>query len=288
MKYLPLGLNVRDKKCVVVGGGRIGARKVENLLRAGAAVELVAPEASPALLALAESGRISWLQEPFREAHLRGALLAVAATDDEALNAQVVAVAADLGALGCDASAAERSEFIFGALHESEGTTIAVFSDGLDPSRSRRTRNRIAAFVSKESRSDHESLDQEPVPSEERSMLILMAHGSRDPRWRGSLETLTRTVGGGAPDEEVALAFMQFTGPTLEELVEDARSRGVRVFRILPLFMASAGHVDKDIRPLVAELSGRYPDLQMDILTPVGEDPRFQELVKEIAANDRS
>lgn len=159
MKYLPVGLNVREKKCVVVGGGRIGTRKVENLLRAGATVELVAPEASPALLALAESGRISWLREPFRETHLRGALLAVAATDDEALNAHVVAVAAELRVLACDASAAERSEFIFGALHESEGTTIAVFSDGRDPSLSRKTRDRIAAFVSEESGSDHGSVD---------------------------------------------------------------------------------------------------------------------------------
>lgn len=159
MKYLPVGLNVRDKKCVVVGGGRIGARKVDNLLRAGAAVVLVAPEASRSLTILSESGRISWLKEPFREAHLHGALLAVAATDDEELNARLVEAAAHLGILGCDASAAERSEFIFGALHEGEGITVAVFSDGRDPSLSRRTRDLIAAFLSEGRRPDHGSVD---------------------------------------------------------------------------------------------------------------------------------
>lgn len=121
-------------------------------------------------------------------------------------------------------------------------------------------------------------------PIEEKSMLILMAHGSRDARWRASLETLTRAVGRAEPYTEVGLAFMQFTGPTLQEVVEEARGRGIRVFRILPLFMASAGHVDKDIRPLVEDLSTRYPGLRMDVLTPVGEDPRFRELVTDIAA----
>jgi siroheme synthase (precorrin-2 oxidase/ferrochelatase) len=70
-----------------------------------------------------------------------------------------VAAAADLGVLACDASAAERSDFIFGALHQGEGVTIAVFSDGRDPSLSRITRDRIAAFVSAESMPDYDSVD---------------------------------------------------------------------------------------------------------------------------------
>jgi sirohydrochlorin cobaltochelatase len=119
-------------------------------------------------------------------------------------------------------------------------------------------------------------------------MLILIAHGSRDARWRASLETLARAVDTSTPDPEVGLAFMQFTGPTLEEVVVEARGRGIRTFRVLPLFMASAGHVDKDIRPLVEDLSTRHTGVKMDVLTPVGEDPRFHELVKHIAANHRS
>jgi sirohydrochlorin ferrochelatase len=81
---------------------------------------------------------------------------------------------------------------------------------------------------------------------------------------------------------------MQFTGPTLRDIVSEASGRGVREFRILPLFMASAGHVDKDIRPLVEELSRELPDARLEILTPVGEDPRFRELVEIIARDDRS
>jgi sirohydrochlorin cobaltochelatase len=119
-------------------------------------------------------------------------------------------------------------------------------------------------------------------------MLILIAHGSRDPAWRGSLEALARKVQSSSPGEEVRLAFMQFTGPTLPEVVEAGWKSGVRRFRILPLFMASAGHVDKDIRPLVEQLAQRFRGGTLELLTPVGEDPLFHELVKNIADNDRS
>jgi len=119
-------------------------------------------------------------------------------------------------------------------------------------------------------------------------MLILVAHGSRDPAWRGSLETLAREVRSGSSGNEVRLAFMQFTGPTLPDVVEEGWKRGVRSFRVLPLFMANAGHVDKDIRPLVEELGRRFPGATLELLTPVGENPLFHELVRNIAQNDRS
>ena len=142
----------------MVGGGKVGTRKVENLLRAGAAVHLVAPEASERARELAETGRITWIRGPAEPRHLDGALLAVAATDDDEENARLAKAAKRLGVLICDASSAERSEIIFGALHVAEGLTIAVFTDGEDPTRARATRDGIAAFVS-EGRGPDRSVD---------------------------------------------------------------------------------------------------------------------------------
>jgi siroheme synthase-like protein len=144
MKYLPIGLDVRGRTCIVVGGGEIGTRKATNLLRAGAAVTVVSPEATEELAGLAEESRLHWQKEEYQWRHLDGALLAVAATDDEAVNARLVQDARERGVLVCDASAASRSEVIFGALHQGDGVTIAVFTDGQDPSLARRTRDRIA------------------------------------------------------------------------------------------------------------------------------------------------
>ena len=114
-------------------------------------------------------------------------------------------------------------------------------------------------------------------------MLILVAHGSRDPLWRNSLHSLAEEVGTRLPSEEVRLAFMQFEGPTLPEVVEDAVRAGHKSFRLLPLFMASAGHVDKDIKPLVTDLVRKYPEAKFDLMIPVGEDDLFPRLISDIA-----
>lgn len=114
-------------------------------------------------------------------------------------------------------------------------------------------------------------------------MLVLIAHGSRNEAWRRSLEELITTIQDGTPGREVRLAYMQFSGPTLPEVVEEGRKGGTEVFRILPLFMASAGHVDKDIRPMVETLEERFPDARFQLLTPVGEHPLFHDLIRTIA-----
>lgn len=152
MKYLPIGLDIRGRDCLVVGGGAIGTRKVRNLIRAGGQVILISPEATEELAEMAASEDILWKQEGYREEHLHGAFLAVAATDDEGVNGRVVEGAKRLGILVCDASSGDRSQLIFGALHQGDGVTVAVFSDGEDPARARQTRDRIAAFVSPDSK----------------------------------------------------------------------------------------------------------------------------------------
>ena len=159
MRYLPMGLDIRGKTCVVIGGGRIGSRKVENLLRAGASVVLVSPEATRALMELAAEGTILWAREPYRIEHLYGAFLAVVATDDPELNVQVVEDAEMAGVLVCDASSAERSQFIFGALKKGEGFTVAVFTDGEDPARARAMRDQLAAFLEQETEPDSPAED---------------------------------------------------------------------------------------------------------------------------------
>ena len=146
MKFLPIGLDLRGRICIVVGGGQIGTRKATNLLRAGADVTVVSPEATEDLVQLAQEKRLVWLNEAYKGVVLDGAFLAVAATDDEATNTRLVQDARAQGVLVCDASDASRSEVIFGALHHGELVTVAVFTDGQDPSLARKTRDRIAAL----------------------------------------------------------------------------------------------------------------------------------------------
>lgn len=116
-------------------------------------------------------------------------------------------------------------------------------------------------------------------------MLVLVAHGSRNETWRDSLQQIANTLKDRDPRLEVRLAFMQFSGPTLAHVVERARDQGTREFWILPLFMATAGHVDKDIRPMVEALDEKHRDSRFHLLTPVGEHPLFHDIILQIAHN---
>lgn len=150
LRFLPVGLDLRGKQCLVVGGGSVGARKALTLARAGALVTVVSPSVTGDLNAEIEAGRIRWVSEPFRESHLGAPFLVVAATDDEGRNATVVQLAAQRGALVCDASSAQRSQVIFGALLQSGDATVAVFTGGRDPAHARRTRDKIAEFLDRQ------------------------------------------------------------------------------------------------------------------------------------------
>ncbi|MFH1417245.1 MAG: CbiX/SirB N-terminal domain-containing protein [Planctomycetota bacterium] len=113
-------------------------------------------------------------------------------------------------------------------------------------------------------------------------MLILVAHGSHDPRWRASMErvieSLQAEVGGG----KVRLAYMECTPPTLADVASDAVLAGTTRIRVLPLFLTAEGHVDRDIRPLVAELRETHPHVDVEMLPPVGQHRLFRELLYKI------
>lgn len=115
-------------------------------------------------------------------------------------------------------------------------------------------------------------------------MLILVAHGSRDPAWRDSLHILAKGVESRLTTGKVGIAFMQFDGPTLPEVVGKAIAAGERRLNLIPLFMASAGHVDKDIKPMVAELAEAHPEVHLELMKPVGEDSLFPDLIATIAS----
>lgn len=152
LRYLPLGVDVTGRMCVIVGGGAVGTRKARTLVRTGANVTVVAPEVTADLAGLIEAHGIQWVKEPCREEHIEGAFLVVAATDDEGLNREIADLAARQGALVNEASSAEHSKVIFGALLQLDEVTVAVFTDGLDPSQARRTRDRIGDLVDRDNK----------------------------------------------------------------------------------------------------------------------------------------
>ncbi|MGZ5398431.1 MAG: uroporphyrinogen-III C-methyltransferase [Nocardioides sp.] len=89
----PVGLRLAGRRVLVVGGGHVAQRRVPALLAAGADVVVVSPEVTPALEGMA--AEISLVLRRFEDADLQDCWYVVAATDDPAVNARVLA--------GCDA-----------------------------------------------------------------------------------------------------------------------------------------------------------------------------------------
>lgn len=141
---------IRGARAVVVGGGPVGERKVHGLLAVGADVLLVSPAATPALQARVEGGEIEWQRRPYRPGDLEGALLALAATNRRALNARVAAEAAARGILCNVADAPAEGDFHLPAVYRGDGLLVTVSSGGESAGRSRRMRDRIAAWLKEE------------------------------------------------------------------------------------------------------------------------------------------
>lgn len=150
LRFLPVGLSVAGKACLVVGGGNVGTRKVRNLLRAGAVVTVVSPLVTDELAEVTDRGDVRWVRDVFCDDLVGDPILVVAATDDGGVNESIIRLCRRRGVLVCDASAAERSDVIFGALHQQDDAIVAVFTDGHDPKGSRKTRDRIARLLAQD------------------------------------------------------------------------------------------------------------------------------------------
>jgi uroporphyrin-III C-methyltransferase / precorrin-2 dehydrogenase / sirohydrochlorin ferrochelatase len=88
-----LGLRLRGRRVLVVGGGAVAARRVPRLLAVGADVLLVSPEATASLEDLAATGRIAWLRRNYQPGDCAGAWLVCACAGPPPVNAQVAAEA---------------------------------------------------------------------------------------------------------------------------------------------------------------------------------------------------
>jgi len=133
MQTLPLFARLEGRPCLVVGGGVVGARRVEQLLKAGAAVTVVAPEFGPAVTELARAGRIEALAESFHPRHIGASLLIVAATSDPAVNREVAAAAAAASRLCNVVDEPALCSYIMPTIIDRDPITIAVSSAGRSP-----------------------------------------------------------------------------------------------------------------------------------------------------------
>lgn len=144
----PVALKLAQRPCLVVGGGRVAARKVRDLLDAGAQVTVVAPEPVEAIDQLAH--RITLHRRAYRPGDEAGAFLVFAATDDAQVNRDVAVRAQQAGALVNAADAPDRCDFFIPAHLRRGDLMITVSTGGAAPSYARELRQQLESQIGPE------------------------------------------------------------------------------------------------------------------------------------------
>jgi len=147
MDYLPVFLQLRDRPVLVVGGGRVAARKVELLRRTGAKITVVAPELADDVRELAAKGELHYVNTVFSPEHVTGTVAVVAATGVPEVNAAVSAAAREQNIPVNVVDDPVASTFIFPAIVDRSPILIAISSGGQAPVLARRIREQMEAFL---------------------------------------------------------------------------------------------------------------------------------------------
>lgn len=108
------------------------------------------------------------------------------------------------------------------------------------------------------------------------TLLVLMAHGSRDPRWRQPFEQLLADL----EHPACMLCYMEMAEPTLLQAV--AAYPQVKTVVIWPLFWSAGSHVRTDVQEQAQALQRERPHCQVKVLPPMGEHPAIQTLVRQL------
>ncbi len=146
----PAFLDLRGRRCLVVGGGEIARQKIAGLLPSGAHIHVVAPEACAEVRRLAEDGRLRWWQRTYSAGDLEGAYLVIAATGEPRVNEAVFAEAERRGALCNSVDDPEHCHFQCPAVVRRGELQIAISTGGRSPALAQRLRAELEAQFSPE------------------------------------------------------------------------------------------------------------------------------------------
>ena len=141
--YYPVYLDVKDRLCIIIGGGPIGEGKIAALLECDANIRMICPEVTQDVQDMADTGVIELHKREYREGDLEGAFVVIAATDDNSVNRRIADEAERLGVLLNVADVTHLCKFIAPAVVRKGAVTVAISTAGLSPALARKLRETL-------------------------------------------------------------------------------------------------------------------------------------------------
>ena len=146
-ELLPIFLDMQGRPCLVVGGGTTAARKTGNLLRAGAALTIVAPTLCETLARRARAGEFRHLARPFEPGDIAGNRLVIAATDDPAVNRRIAALAGEAEIPVNVVDDPDACTFVLPSIVDRAPVTVAISTGKASPVLARLLRTRLESLI---------------------------------------------------------------------------------------------------------------------------------------------
>jgi len=143
-------MDLNKKDCLVIGGGRVGFRKVETLLMYGANVDLISHDVIPEISILIDSEKIFWIDKDFHEDHLKGKVLIIAATNDRELNVRIKKAAGRYNIPVNVVDVPDLCSFIVPSIITCGDLTIAISTNGKSPAMAKRIRKELSKTIGQE------------------------------------------------------------------------------------------------------------------------------------------
>ena len=140
MKYYPVNLDINGKRCLVVGGGHVGTRKVKTLLDCQAHVTVISPIVTDILQRLADNGKITLKKRGYVKTDLEEMSLVIVTTNDETLNRQIYTDAQKQHKLCNMADRPDSCNFILPSIVNRGDLVIAISTSGASPAFAKKLR----------------------------------------------------------------------------------------------------------------------------------------------------
>jgi len=141
--YYPIFLNLRGKKCVVVGGGKVALRKVATLLDCGADITVISPKPHAEISKLFKNKAIRLVRRNYERGDLRRAALSIAATHMKKINRKVAEESKKNGTPVNVVDDAELSDFIIPSSFRRGDLSVAVSTSGMSPALAKKIRAKL-------------------------------------------------------------------------------------------------------------------------------------------------